>query len=76
MMYTPKSRLTFILLGLFLGGLGVHWFYLGNTTKGILYLVLSLLFAVLGGYGNIVIGILIIIELCTVKTDMQGNPLI
>lgn len=34
-----KSRTTAILLALFLGGLGVHKFYLGQTGWGILYLI-------------------------------------
>lgn len=32
-----------ILLALFLGMLGIHWFYLGNTTRGVVYLVLGTL---------------------------------
>ena len=35
-----KSRVTAALLAFFLGGLGGHQFYLGNTVKGLLYLVL------------------------------------
>ena len=35
-----KNRTTAALLAIFLGGLGAHYFYLGNTTKGIIYLVL------------------------------------
>jgi TM2 domain-containing membrane protein YozV/endogenous inhibitor of DNA gyrase (YacG/DUF329 family) len=39
---TPsKSKVTAGLLGIFLGGLGVHHFYLGNTGLGILYLLFS-----------------------------------
>lgn len=34
------------LLGIFLGAYGAHHFYLGNTDKGLLYLLLSLLTAV------------------------------
>lgn len=34
-----KNRTTAALLAFFLGGFGVHQFYLGNTGKGILYLV-------------------------------------
>lgn len=34
-----KSKVTTILLTLFLGGLGIHKFYLGQKVKGILYLI-------------------------------------
>lgn len=34
-----RSRGVTILLALFLGGLGVHQFYLGHTGKGFLYLI-------------------------------------
>ena len=36
---TGKTRMTAALLAIFLGGLGVHKFYLGDTKKAILYLV-------------------------------------
>ncbi|MGU3374655.1 TM2 domain-containing protein [Chryseobacterium sp. M5A1_1a] len=34
-----KSKFTAIILALFLGGLGIHRFYLGQNIKGILYLL-------------------------------------
>ncbi len=34
-----KSKLTTVLLAFFLGGLGIHRFYLGQNGIGILYLV-------------------------------------
>ena len=34
-----KDRVTAALLAFFLGGLGVHHFYLGNTIRGILYVL-------------------------------------
>lgn len=37
-----KSRLAYILLGLFLGGLGVHNFYAGRTSQGTTQLLLNL----------------------------------
>lgn len=36
---SSKSRTTAAILALFLGGLGVHWFYLGRTGLGFLYLL-------------------------------------
>ena len=70
-----KSRLAYILLGIFLGGLGVHNFYAGYTSKGIIQLLITLLvgWLVLPAIG---VGIWVIIELCTVTTDAQGNPMI
>ena len=39
--YSEKSRLTAGLLACFLGGLGVHNFYLGNNKSGVLHIVAS-----------------------------------
>lgn len=36
---SDKSRIVAALLALFLGGLGIHHFYLGNNKRGILYLL-------------------------------------
>ena len=35
---SDKSRITAALLALFLGGFGIHKFYLGQTFQGVLYL--------------------------------------
>lgn len=37
----PKDRITAGILAILLGGLGIHHFYLGNTGRGILYIVLG-----------------------------------
>lgn len=37
--YSGKNRTTAAILGIILGGFGVHHFYLGNSGKGILYLL-------------------------------------
>ena len=34
-----KSKTTAVVLALFLGGFGIHRFYLGETGKGVMYLV-------------------------------------
>lgn len=38
-----KSKLTALLLAIFLGGLGIHNFYLGYTKKAVIQLLISLL---------------------------------
>ncbi len=54
-----KSKTTAGLLAIFLGGLGIHKFYLGYTTSGIIMLLVSLLsLGILAG----VIGIIALIE--------------
>ena len=74
-MMPPKSRITYILLGLFLGGFGVHNFYAGYTGRAVTQLVLNLLlcwtFVV-----PIAIGIWILIEVCTVNKDATGNMMV
>lgn len=66
-----KSRLTYILLGLFLGGLGIHNFYAGYTNKALTQLLLNLFL-----FWTIVvplgITVWVIVELCTVDTDANG----
>ncbi len=36
-----KDRVTALLVCFFLGGFGIHKFYLGKTTEGIIYLIFS-----------------------------------
>lgn len=70
-MDTPKSRLAYILLGLFLGGLGVHNFYAGYNGKGIAQLLMSLLSV---GILTPVVVIWVIVEIITVTKDVKGIP--
>lgn len=39
---SPKNRLVAGLLGILIGGLGIHNFYLGFTIKGVIQLVLTI----------------------------------
>lgn len=67
-----KSKLVAGLLGIFLGGLGVHNFYLGYTGKGVAQLLLSLCFGI-GAIWGLVEGIMI---LCgKINVDANGTPL-
>ena len=46
-----KSRITYVVLGLFLGGLGIHDFYAKRKTTGFIHLILQIIgvvFVVLG----------------------------
>ena len=37
--YSPKSRIAALLMCIFLGGFGIHYFYVGKIGMGILYLL-------------------------------------
>ncbi len=70
---TSKSKLTAGLLGLFLGGWGVHNFYLGYTGKAVAQLVLTIFTCGVASVWGFIEGILI---LCgNINTDGNGNPL-
>ncbi len=67
-----KSKLAAGLLGIFLGGLGIHNFYLGYTGKAIAQIFLNLCFGA-GAIWGFVEGILI---LCgNINKDANGIPL-
>ena len=70
--FPPKSRVAYILLGLFLGGLGIHNFYAGRTGAGVAQLIITL---VTCGYGCAITGIWALIEICTVNIDGRGIPM-
>lgn len=68
---SAKSKNTFVLLGVLLGGFGVHNFYAGYTAKA----VIQLLITVLSAFSLSAISwIWAIIEVCTVKQDAKGVP--
>ena len=71
---SPKSKIAAGLLGIFLGGWGIHRFYLGYTTMGIIQIVVTLVTCGFGSLWGFVEGIMI---LCgsTITTDAKGNPL-
>lgn len=72
-----KSKLCAGLLGIFLGSLGVHNFYLGFTGKAVAQLLISLLscgaLSVVSGVWGLVEGIMILTG--SVNKDAKGNPL-
>ncbi len=67
-----KSKLTAGLLGIFLGGFGVHNFYLGYTGKAIAQIVLSFCFGI-GAIWGLIEGIMILVG--SINKDAKGVPL-
>ena len=69
---SAKSRMAYILLGVFLGPLGIHNFYAGYNGKGVAQLLITLLLGWLF-FPLMVVWIWAVIEVCTVKQDAHGN---
>ena len=77
---SQKSKLAAGLLGIFLGTFGVHNFYLGNTKKAVIQLLLGTIGAFICGIGTAVASIWGVIEgiliLCdSTATDSEGKKL-
>ncbi|MBF0318892.1 MAG: TM2 domain-containing protein [Nitrospirae bacterium] len=70
----PKEKIVAGLLGIFLGWLGVHRFYLGYTGIGIAQIIITLVTAGAGGLWGLIEGILILTG--NINKDAQGRPLI
>jgi hypothetical protein len=66
---SPKSRTTFIVLGVFLGMLGAHNFYAGYTSRAVGQLCVSVLTA---GWGAVVSWVWALVEICIVDKDSLG----
>ena len=73
----PTQWIVAVLLAFFLGTLGVHNFYLGYTTKGIIQLVLTI--TVIGifvsGPWALIDFIMLLMRSGSYATDAQGQPL-
>lgn len=70
-----KSRMAAGLLGILLGGLGVHNFYLGYTGKAVLQLILCLFtVGTVSSIWGLIEGIMILTG--SIKKDGKGNPLV
>ncbi len=70
---SQKSKMAAGLLGIFLGAYGVHNFYLGNTNRGILQLVLTFCTCGIAAIWGFIEGILILTG--SINTDANGVPL-
>ena len=63
-----KSRVAFVLLGIFLGIFGAHNFYAGYMKKGVFQLCLTLFTCF---YGAVISWIWALFEICTVNKDFD-----
>ena len=70
--YSWRNRWVAGLLGIFLGGLGVHRFYLGFTGIGILQIVVTFVTLGIGAIWGFIEGVLC---LCGAMHDVDGLPL-
>ena len=71
----PKSRMAYIMLGIFLGYLGVHNFYAGYAGRGVAQLLISVVGGILTcGLSLIPVVIWNIIEICITDRDAKGVP--
>ena len=74
-----KSKIAAGLLGIFLGALGIHRFYLGYTKIGIIQLVLAIVLSGLGlgflALWGLVEGIMILASAVYFQRDAHGVPL-
>lgn len=72
---STRSRLVAGLLGIFLGGMGIHRFYLGNIGLGVVQIIVTLVTFGLGSIWGFVEGIMILARAKSFSTDADGLPL-
>lgn len=79
--FGTKSKVAAGILGIILGGLGIHNFYLGYTNKAVAQLLLTLLGWCFLGLGPIISSVWgfvegILILTGSIHTDADGNELV
>ncbi|MBB6335684.1 TM2 domain-containing protein [Schaalia hyovaginalis] len=60
--YAPKSKIVAGLLGILLGSIGIHNFYLGKTTRAVVQIIVTIVTFGLGGLWGFIEGILILVS--------------
>ena len=69
-MQSAKNRTAYVLLGVFLGALGVHSFYAGYVKRGLLQLGLTVLTL---GVGGLLSWIWAVVDIATITCDSEGR---
>lgn len=67
-----KSRLAYVLLGIFLGGLGIHNFYAGRLNRALGQLLTTILAGWLI-FPLMAVGIWALVDVCAITTDGDGR---
>jgi|CXWL01.1.fsa_nt_gi TM2 domain-containing membrane protein YozV len=72
---SPKKRVVYVLLGLLLGGLGIHNFYAGYKKTASIQLLIMVLtgWLIIPAY---IVVVWALLEVLTVKTDNNGNAFV
>ena len=76
MQYDPsqlKSKVVAGILGILLGGLGIHNFYLGRMGRGVTQIIVSIVTLGFGALWGFIEGIIILVS--NDWTDGQGRPM-
>lgn len=71
--YSDKSKLVAGLLQIFIGGLGIGRFYIGDTKIGVWQIVVTVLTCGIGAIWGLIDGIMMLVN--DNVTDAQGRPL-
>lgn len=71
--YVQKSRIAAGILAILLGAYGIHSFYLGNTSRGLMQLLISLLTCGIGAIVMEIWGILDAIKLLDGRINVDAN---
>jgi hypothetical protein len=66
-----RSRVAYIILGVFLGTFGIHNFYAGYSGKGVAQLLITVLSC---GILSLAVWIWVLVEIYTVTADTSGVP--
>lgn len=69
---SEKTKLVAGLLGIFLGSVGVHKFYLGDSKAGVIRIVVTVVTCGIGGIWGLIEGIMI---LANGGVDAEGKEL-
>lgn len=71
--WQPKQKMMVGILGILLGSWGVHNFVMGNSKKGIIQIIVTIVTCGIGGLWGFIEGIMVFTG--SIKTDAYGVPL-